>query len=1333
MLDRILSVFSKSDDRELEDAECLWRLSEADLACMEDPRVAGPLWEPGQALDGTWQVLSREPGRIGPSYLLRHLAWGVELRARSPLPVCMAEARARAALIEGARQHAVVGVHPNLVATLGVWTFEEVPRILTEVPRGATLREVIPPGGLEDLTRMLDLGIQLCRGLDFVHQFNLAHLDLCAEVCRVDRAGILRVDQFFPSRPWGDLLDLDPRLLKDRSFPEDIRVDLAAPIPGSPLALAPENWARKAPPNRQANIYSLGVILFQLATGRPPFLPYRRHSKSPLGSLKARVLCEDPPDARQFRPEIPEPLAETLDRCLRRKPAERPESVAAVAQALEEVFSCLAGRRSPQPVFTAGQFAAENRNNAALLALDRGRDAEARERLEDALQASPDLPEARVNRAVLGWIHGESGVPEALETIRQAALGLPAARRAEAWLLLAGGEEKEADELLARLEAEERSGWLQNLRGILLLQDGSARQALTAFERAVAGEPARWEFHHNLAICLSRTGEKESALPHLEKALALGGHPVVRVALAVILAALGRAGEARPHLEAALERDPDSAWVHYALGAYHASMGLRIPGFDAAPTDLEAAQAHLEAAVSRSAGFFRARDALAECRRRRGLEADLPDLWSGSATAPELRELASLWTVRLVRMLSGHNEAINALTMSYDGRYIVSAGHEDSILVWDPLQGEVRSRLRGHAGPVRSVSVSADGSTLASASDDGTVRLWALPSGPTLHVLKGHEGPVTAVALSPAGGVLLTGGDDRTVRVWEPRSGDLRHVLSGHPSRVSAVAVSFDGEIGVSAGVDRSVRVWELMTGGLLVEWEDLEEELYGLALSSDSRYLLTGGAARVLRLWDLETGECLRTLEGHTNEIRAVSLSPDGRFALSGGWDQTVRLWNVATGECIRTLSAHSHQVTAVHACADGRFGLSGSLDRSLRWWEWKEELLPLAPGRPPLLLAGADRVYRQEAANGLVRDTLGKARSELAAGRKSEALALLRRAQALPGRQRDPEILDLVEECARPGRRVGLRDVWLRSGLEGHGSWVLKVAWSPDGQLLATGGLDGRIGVWSALTGQHLGWLEGHGREVTSLDFDPDGEHLLSASYDRTLRYWSLERGKEVRALRGHAAEITCGILSRHLPMVLSSSLDGSARVWNLQTGEGLLDLPGHEGAVYAVALCLTDRLAATAGRDRRIQLWEIPSGRRGLELRGHTGPVQALAFNPQGTALLSGGEDRRAILWDVASGEEILRLPEHEGAVRSVHFLADGDFLVTAVDDGRIHFWHADGRLLQVLEAHQGPVRWVRFSPDGRLVASAGQDELARIWELDWEWELPVGIPPRVSPQT
>lgn len=1301
MLDRILAAFSRGGSQELEDSTPLWRIPEPELALMSDPVMAGRLWEPGECIDGLYEVLERGCGRIGPLYRLRHLVWGTELRARSPLLVYVSDPRARAALTEAAGLHAQMGLHPNLVATLGARTVEDVPRILSEVARGETLRERMP---IDDLTRVLDYGIQICHGLDFAHQHNLAHHDLTLETVRVDRGGTVRIDQFFPARSWADLRDLDARLSKDRSLPEDVRKALEGSVPATPLSVPPERWQRAGTPvSKAGNLYSLGVMLFQMATGRPPFLPYERHGASVVASLKARVLAEEAPDARKFKPELPEALAAVLAACLQRDPAKRPESPGAVADVLEGLFREATGRPSPRPRFPTTRFVAENLNNAALLALDRGREEEARARLDEALQAGPDLPEAQTNRALLGWIAGEIPMPHVQEP------------RAEAWLLVQAGESRRALELLDRLEEGGPSAWLQNLRGILLMEEGSPRQALTSFERAAAGEPARWEFHHNLGICLSRSGEKEKALPHLQKAVALAGHPTARISLALALAAEGKVGEAKAQLDAAWEREPDSAWIRYHLGVYHASMGLRVPGFDSAPTDLDEAERHLEAAVSRAAGFYRARDALTECRRRAGRPVPMPGLWELPPSAPELRELGALWTVRLSRVLSGHQEAVNALTMSWDGRYIVSAGHDDSILVWDPLRGEVKSRLRGHAGAVRAVSVSADGNTLASGSDDGTARLWSLPSGPTMHLLRGHQGPVTATALSPAGAVLLTGGDDRTVRVWEARTGDLRHVLEGHDSRVTAVAVSYDGALGVSASVDRRVIVWELVTGGVLADL-DLEEEVYGIALSSDSRYLLTGGGAKVLRLWDLDTGECMRELVGHENEVRTVSLSPDGRYALSGGWDRTVRLWNLATGECIRTMSDHDHQITAVHAAADGRFGLSGSLDRALRLWEWKEELLPLAPGKPPLQPSSADRAYRDESARMLAAGVLEEARTALAAGDRATALGLLRRVQALPGRARDAEIQDLVREATRDLPRTGVRDGWELHCLEGHQQWVLRVEWSPDGAFLASGGLDGPVYVWDLHEGGGFA-LEGHGREISALAFAPGSARLLSGSYDRTLRVWDLDAGTEVAVLRGHLAEVTAGVVSGSRPVALSASMDGVARLWSLETAQPVRDFKGHEGVVFSVALAPEDALVATGGADRRIVLWSMPDLEQVRELKGHTGPVTSLVF--RGDVLLSGSDDRRAILWDVATGQERVRLQGHEAAVRCVDLSEDARFALTASDDGTLRVWScADGAELLRLEGHEGPARWARFSPDGSFVASAGNDRSVRVWALDWD---------------
>ncbi|HXE73317.1 MAG TPA: hypothetical protein VNO81_11725, partial [Candidatus Nitrosotenuis sp.] len=683
----------------------------------------------------------------------------------------------------------------------------------------------------------------------------------------------------------------------------------------------------------------------------------------------------------------------------------------------------------PRLPLAPARYEADNLNNQALLALDRGAPGEqALEMLEQALARQPDHPQALVNQALLAWELGLVTTAAALEALP------PGRHPARLWLLAQTGEpERALEELLAPGNA-----WSFNLRGVLLHQLDRPGQALTDFEGAVQLLPQQWQYQHNLGVALSRAGEKEKALVHLERAASLTSDPLPAVSYAVTLAGQGRAREARSVLQKVHEQHPESAWLNYHLGALYAGMGLRVPGADGLKPLLKQAREHLLAAYRAAPTLHRVGEALRECNRRMEIQEDLPE---AAPDARPHRRLGCLWTARLARVFSGHKEGVVGITMSWDGRYFISAGLDDTVRVWDPLKGEVIATLRGHAAGVRSLAISADGTLLLSGSDDSTARLWQLPKGPALHVLRGHQGEVWAVALSYDGGTALTGGTDRRVRVWDARSGDLRHALEGHRNSVTALAVSYDGLMAVSGSVDGTLRVWDLRGG---VELGSLEtpEEIYSLALSFDGRRVLTGGSESVLRLWDLESGQCLHELAGHENEIRCVSMSPDGRFALSGGWDRTVRLWDLGVGECIRVLRGHEHQVTAVYACPDNRFGFSGSLDKSIRMWEWKEELLPLLPGPPPLQWAGPERVEKLAMGEVLWADTLQRARAEMAAGRWKQACSLLRRAQTLPGRRQDPEILDLLEDCGRHGRRSGLRQGWCLGVLRGHSDWVRAVA---------------------------------------------------------------------------------------------------------------------------------------------------------------------------------------------------------------------------------------------------------------------------------------------------
>lgn len=1317
MLDRLLRLLhlAAPDTSVVENCQPLWQLpydyvapasletglgQPGDTYASLQESQTGPLLQPGQVIDGKLQVLSVETSVLGPAYIVKHLVWERELRVIVPLNSVSTDKQQHAIRSQVTSRLAEVGVHPNLVTVLGICSVGQKTGVLTDKPQGGTLRQRMAEsaGASGDLARFLDQALQLCCGLAYAHSKQVYHNCLCPDVCYIDNAGTLCLDQFFGLRTWNIIASVPASLAKDKSFPEGLAGQLPGPVDGSCLYLSPERWAKGGSCSVSDNLYSLGCILYELATGHPPWRPYVRHGEAQLASLKARVLSEELVSPKTCRPDLPEAIDRLIVGLLQVDPGARPDLTAAM-EILAEEFKLTTQRNWPRPRLAAEAFKADNLNNAALMVADQGGYAEAIRLLRLAQQVSDVPPQVVANLAVLEWLSGQIDINSALERVRQVTSHCPEARNSLLWLLVHSGNHKQAQELVDELEQEHHCGFQQNMLGLLLLDEGSLRQARTAFERAVAGEPGRWVVHHNLGVCLDRLGEKEPALECLQRAVDTYPASAARVSLARYLAAFGRVPEAFEQLSLALESDSESAWVHYHLGAYYASMGLAVPGFDAAPTDLAQAEKHFEAAVQRSCGFFRAWEGLQQCRRRLGKPSTAEIRFGGAVNCPELRELGSLYSVSLVRALSGHKEAVNALTMSWDGRYIVSAGHDDSILLWDSLTSTVRARLRGHAGAVRSVSITADASMLASGSDDGTARLWHVPGGAILRELSAHAGPVTSVAITPSGSVLLTGGDDRTVRVWDAYTGDLRLTLQGHSSRVNAVAVSYDGSIGVSGGAEHRVNVWNLHTGELLlslfadlddfeeraardctggahgldgVPFGDVGEEVYALSLSSNAKYLLTGGSSQHVRLWNIEDGNLVTELVGHENEVRAVSLSPDGRMALSGGWDCTLRLWNVVSGECIKVIDAHEHQVTTVHTCADGRFGLSGSLDRIVKMWEWKEEALPACPGPPPLLYASAAIVYREAAADLFAQSALKEAHEHFEAERYREAFALLRKVQRLPGKSRDPEVCGLLGDCVEHGTRVGVRGAWCNRVIIDHSSWVLRVAWSEDSSLLASGGLDGCIGLHSVADGSRLGSLVGHGREIISLDFANDNTQLISSSSDCTIRAWNLESGLAETVLRGHDSEITCGIISRHLPMVLSSSHNGRVFVWNLQSQKVLCELSGHEGVVYSVALALSDRLAATAGADKRLVFWELPSGRQIAELKGHVKPITSLSFASDCEHIVSGGEDGRVIVWELVEHKAIMHLVGMQAAVRSVHWLANSDFVAGCGDDGIICVW-------------------------------------------------------------
>jgi WD40 repeat protein len=284
-----------------------------------------------------------------------------------------------------------------------------------------------------------------------------------------------------------------------------------------------------------------------------------------------------------------------------------------------------------------------------------------------------------------------------------------------------------------------------------------------------------------------------------------------------------------------------------------------------------------------------------------------------------------------------------------------------------------------------------------------------------------------------------------------------------------------------------------------------------------------------------------------------------------------------------------------------------------------------------------------------------------------------------------------------------------------KGHTGWVVSVAFSPDGQILASGSHDQTIRLWNVCTGQCLKTLRGHASWVQSVTFSSDGQILASGSNDNTIKLWDVRTGQCLKTLQGHTARVQFVAFSTSGQTLVSGGEDQTIRLWNFSDGECLRILAVRINWVLSVALSPDGQTLAVASEGNTVKLWDIHAGTCVKTLLNYSVFVWAVAFSPDSRVLATAGEDKTVKVWDVLTGECLHTLQEHTQRVWLVAFSPSGQTLLSASDD-QIKFWNFhNGQCSNTLTAYSNWVSSITFSQDGQTLASGSEDNQVRVWNI------------------